>query len=271
MFPSEQQITLYPHRDVNNDWLLINGTDQGHPEIDWMDKPLTYVSAGMRVKFRHTTTEKHLHSHDYRPPVSDVDFQQEVSAYGVTNFTGDANDYWIVEIDKDGSKDRESKKRLITLRTQFRLRHELTGCFLFSHKVKLPDWGFEQQEVTCNKNAVKKNSLWYIEVANHVNREHLKLTRKYRRSNLITVPADAPKVNYKLPGFLSKFWELQQVMWTTNAGLTDRHAYDSRPESWLTLRRGIVSFFFLSVTAGFIRIFYVELLGQRSSSDLPHR
>ena len=55
------------------------------------------------------------------------------------------------------------------------------------------------------------------------------------------MPADAQKVNYRLPGFLSKFWELQQVMWTTNAGLTDRHTFDSRPDSWPLLRRGIVS------------------------------
>ena len=32
-------------------------------------------------------------------------------------------------------------------------------------------------------------------------------------------------------------------MWTTNAGLTDRHTYDSRPDSWPRLRRGIVSTF----------------------------
>jgi len=52
-------------------------------------------------------------------------------------------------------------------------------------------------------------------------------------------PPDGPKVNYRLPGFLAKFMELQQVMWTTNAGLTDRHTYDSRPDSWPRLRRGI--------------------------------
>ncbi len=54
------------------------------------------------------------------------------------------------------------------------------------------------------------------------------------------VPSNAEKVNYKLPGFLSKFLELQKVMWTTNAGLTDRHAFDSRPDAWPRLRRGIV-------------------------------
>lgn len=46
-------------------------------------------------------------------------------------------------------------------------------------------------------------------------------------------------VNYRKPGFISKFLELNKVMWTTNAGLTDSHPYDSRPSSWIWLRRGI--------------------------------
>ena len=50
---------------------------------------------------------------------------------------------------------------------------------------------------------------------------------------------EAEKVNYRNPGFLGKFWELQRVMWTTNAGLVESHAWDSRPPSWPVLRRGI--------------------------------
>ncbi|KAF5372030.1 hypothetical protein D9615_008123 [Tricholomella constricta] len=43
-----------------------------------------------------------------------------------------------------------------------------------------------------------------------------------------------------LPGFFAKFLKLpQRVMWTTNASLTDRHTYDSRPSSWPRLRCGI--------------------------------
>ena len=58
--------------------------------------------------------------------------------------------------------------------------------------------------------------------------------------SFFSVPTDAARVNYKTPGFLSKFLELQQVMWTTNQGLTDRHTFDSRPDSWPRLTRGIV-------------------------------
>lgn len=46
-------------------------------------------------------------------------------------------------------------------------------------------------------------------------------------------------VNYKKPGFLGKFLELNKVMWDTNAGLLDSHPYDSRPSSWPLLKRGI--------------------------------
>ncbi|KAF8173839.1 glycosyltransferase family 39 protein [Mycena galopus ATCC 62051] len=214
----QQQITLYPHRDQNNDWRIYNATwETPNP-----DGSLKFITDKTRVKLEHIMTSKRLHSHDVRPPVSDVDFQQEVSAYGMAGFAGDANDDFWVEIVSGDKRDRESTKRLRTLRTKFRLRHALTGCYLFSHKVKLPEWGFEQQEVTCNKNAVMANSLWYVETAMHED-----------------LPADAPKVNYKLPGFMAKFLELQQVMWTTNAGLTDRHTFDSRPDSWPRLRRGI--------------------------------
>ncbi|THH32175.1 hypothetical protein EUX98_g2018 [Antrodiella citrinella] len=218
----QQQITLYPHRDDNNNWRIYNATEGSTIDDDINADPLVFVEPGMRVKLRHISTDKALHSHDFRPPVSDVDFQNEVSAYGVAGFAGDANDDWIVEIKEGDRKDKQSSKRLRTLHTKFRLRHYLTGCYLFSHKVKLPEWAYEQQEVTCNKNAVMDNSLWYIETSVHPNQ-----------------PSDSEKVNYRLPGFLSKFLELQQVMWTTNAGLTDRHTYDSRPASWPRLRRGI--------------------------------
>ncbi|KAI6120079.1 glycosyltransferase family 39 protein [Pisolithus thermaeus] len=219
----QQQITLYPHRDENNLWLVLNATTDNYPQYDFEHQPIEYIKHGSRIKLRHIVTDKALHSHDVRPPVSDVDFQNEVSGYGLTGYTGDLNDDWVVEIYKGDRNDKESSKRLKTLRTHFKLRHLMTGCYLFSHAVKLPEWAFDQQEVTCNKQAVKANSLWYIETAS----KHPQL------------PPNAERVNYKIPGFLSKFWELQKVMWTTNSKLTDRHVYDSRPWSWPFLERGI--------------------------------
>ncbi|GAA99268.1 glycosyltransferase family 39 protein [Mixia osmundae IAM 14324] len=228
MYPGgshQQQITLYPHRDENNDWIVSNVTAEGAPKIDFQTlEQLVPIMDRTVLRFEHATTGKRLHSHDVRPPVSEVDWQNEVSGYGFEGFDGDVNDHFAIEIDPTytDSSDKLAKKQIRSLRTKFRLRHTLTGCYLFSHKVKLPEWGFEQQEVTCNKNPSKANSIWYVETNSHPQ-----------------IPADAATVNYKGAGFWSKFFELNAVMWQTNQGLTDRHAYDSRPQSWPALKRGI--------------------------------
>lgn len=233
MYPTgskQQQITLYPHKDDNNIWLLENQTQplgiDGEPingTYAWDSLPEPqYIKDGAILRLFHKPTFRRLHSHDVRPPVSEAEWQNEVSAYGYEGFEGDANDYFKVEIIKKQSDGAVAKERLRTIETKFRLVHLMTGCVLFSHKVKLPDWASEQQEVTCAKGGSLPNSLWYIEY-----NEHPQLGE------------DAEKANYRKPGFFGKFIELHQVMWKTNAGLTDSHAWDSRPESWPILRRGI--------------------------------
>ncbi|KAJ5336990.1 uncharacterized protein N7506_005012 [Penicillium brevicompactum] len=216
MYPTgskQQQITLYPHKDENNLFLLENTTQPlgpyGEVEGPFAWDNLTapgFIEDGSIIRLYHTITHRRIHSHDERPPVTEADWQYEVSAYGYEGFAGDANDLFKVEI----------------VPLHFRLVHVMTGCVLFSHKVKLPDWGWEQQEVTCAKGGTLPNSVWYIEQNQHP-----------------SMAADAEKVNYRNPGFLGKFWELQKVMWTTNAGLVESHAWDSRPPSWPTLLRGI--------------------------------
>ncbi|GAO18804.1 uncharacterized protein UV8b_05916 [Ustilaginoidea virens] len=234
MYPTgskQQQITLYPHKDENNIWFLENQTQpldsQGNPingTMAWDNLPdgPIFIENGAVLRLFHYPTHRRLHSHDVRPPVTEADWQNEVSAYGYEGFDGDANDFFRVEIVTSKSKGSVAKKRVRTIETKFRLVHVMTGCVLFSHKVKLPDWASEQQEVTCARGGSLPNSLWYVEHNEH--------------------PQFGPgteKVNYRNPGFFGKFWELQKVMWTTNAGLTDSHAWDSRPQSWPLLRRGI--------------------------------
>ncbi|KAI9767736.1 MAG: hypothetical protein M1835_006993, partial [Candelina submexicana] len=231
MYPTgskQQQITLYPHKDENNVWLLENQTQ---PEgLDgpitgptaWDKLDVTHLHDGSIVRLYHLTTDRRLHSHDVRPPVTEADWQNEVSAYGYEGFEGDANDFFRVEIIRSMSDGAAAKSRVRTIQTKFKLVHVMTGCVLFSHKVKLPDWAYEQQEVTCAKQGTLPNSVWYIEQNEHP-----------------MLGVDAEKVNYRNPGFFGKFWELQKVMWRTNAGLVESHAWDSRPPSWPVLRRGI--------------------------------
>ncbi|TFA99101.1 Dolichyl-phosphate-mannose-protein mannosyltransferase 1 [Trichoderma ghanense] len=233
MYPTgslQQQITLYPHKDENNIWVVENQTQplgiDGQPingTEAWDVLPeVHHVVDGSVIRLYHKPTFRRLHSHDVRPPVTEAEWQNEVSAYGYEGFEGDANDLFRVEIVKKQSKGPLAKERLRTIETKFRLIHVMTGCALFSHKVKLPEWASEQQEVTCARGGSLPNSIWYVEYNEHP-----------------LLGDDVEKVNYANPGFFGKFWELHKVMWKTNAGLTDSHAWDSRPSSWPILRRGI--------------------------------
>ncbi|KAJ5219890.1 hypothetical protein N7468_009094 [Penicillium chermesinum] len=234
MYPTgskQQQITLYPHKDENNIFIIENqtqplgpdGTEIAGPAAwDGLNFESNFVEDGSIIRLYHALTHRRVHSHDERPPVTEADWQFEVSAYGYEGFAGDANDLFKVEIVPSLSETSLSKKRVRTIQTKFKLVHVMTGCVLFSHKVKLPDWGFEQQEVTCARGGSLPNSVWYIESNAHP-----------------AMPENAEKTNYRNPGFLGKFWELQKVMWVTNAALVESHTWDSRPPSWPTLLRGI--------------------------------
>jgi len=213
----QQQITLYPHKDENNWWRITKQYGNLPTDIEW-------VKNGDIVRLEHTSTLKRLHSHEVRPPMTDLEYHNEVSCYGTgtPEFEGDANDFWRVQILDHDKRDSEAGDRLRTLNSKFQLIHVNSNCALFSHGVKLPEWGWGQQEVTCIKDGKVPKTMWYIESSENEN-----------------LPDDTELVNYRKPGFISKFIELNQVMWNTNKGLTDSHPYDSRPHHWPWLRRGI--------------------------------
>ncbi|KAG0190619.1 hypothetical protein DFQ28_001789 [Apophysomyces sp. BC1034] len=223
----QQQVTLYPFRDDNNWWTIqkMNSTLEETNEGDILGSDnktwLQWVRNGDIVRLEHVmTSPRKLHSHDMKAPVSEAEHHKEVSAYGFPGFEGDANDYWRVEIEQD--EPTEARERLQTLRSRFRLVHLMQQCALFSHDVHLPEWGFGQQEVTCIQMGKKPKTLWMIETI---------------ENDLL--PSESPMVNYRVPSFWSKFWELHGIMWSANAGLTSSHPYESRPSSWPVLRSGI--------------------------------
>lgn len=212
----QQQITLYPHLDANNNWIveLYNVTE----------KPTSFeqIKDGTKIRLNHEFTSRRLHSHDHKCPVSDNDWQKEVSAYGFEGFDGDANDDFVVEIQKAYTKSPAAQENLTALESVFRLRHAMTGCYLFSHEVKLPKWGFEQQEVTCATQGILPLSLWYIE-----------------QNENPFLPADARRVSYKAPSLFEKIIEAHKRMWHINQNLNAPHNWQSLPNSWPFLTRGI--------------------------------
>ncbi|KAK9761301.1 Protein O-mannosyltransferase 2, partial [Basidiobolus ranarum] len=156
----QQQVTTYHHRDENNEWIVkkayASTSDQDSEEVE-------FLSDGDIIRLAHVSTEKNLHSHQIVAPITKTDW--EVSCYG-NQTVSDPNDYWRIE--KLGDYYEETS-HIRTLSTQFRLRHVPTGCLLKSHNVPLPAWGFQQSEVTCDKNdeVGNFNLIWNVE--NHWN------------------------------------------------------------------------------------------------------
>lgn len=64
-------------------------------------------------------------------------------------FANDSNNDWQVEIIKGAKMDAQSSKRIRALRTKFRLKHRTVGCYLYARGTLLPEWGGNQQEVSC--------------------------------------------------------------------------------------------------------------------------
>lgn len=210
----QQQITLYPHLDSNNDWLI-------EPYNTSMPETFTPIRDGTKVRLQHVVSKRRLHSHDEKPPVSERDWQKEASCYGYEGFGGDANDDWIFEIVKHKSAP-DAQEDVHALETVFRLKHAMTGHYLFSSEVKLPAWAFEQQEVTAASQGARPLTYWYIET-----------------NDVALDDAERKTVLYPKLSFWQKFVESHKTMWNINQGLTSHHKWQSSPQDWPLMVRGI--------------------------------
>ncbi|KAJ7983086.1 hypothetical protein DFH06DRAFT_715057 [Mycena polygramma] len=85
------------------------------------------------------------------------------------------------------------------------------------------------------------NSLWFAE--NSMRRFAAVSRVVYISADMtvLLVPVDAVKVNNKLPRFLPKFLDLQQVTWTTNAGLTSAHSIRAQMRGFVSVVESITS------------------------------
>ena len=160
----QQQVTCYHHKDTNNDWFIY--PNRAEPEYDSTDAdaPLRFLKDGDVVRLIHAQTGRNLHSHAIAAPVTKSDY--EVSCYG--NLTiGDEKDHWKIEVVEDmHSRDRS---RVRTLTSSIRFKHTAQNCYLRAANVNLPQWGFKQIEVTCDKNSKKNDQFSHWNVESHWN------------------------------------------------------------------------------------------------------
>ncbi|KAI8824002.1 Dolichyl-phosphate-mannose-protein mannosyltransferase-domain-containing protein [Fimicolochytrium jonesii] len=213
----QQQVTCYHHKDSNNEWIVTKPWgEEGDPEV------VEFVKDGDVLRLVHEPTGRNLHSHNVKAPVTTS--QNEVSCYGNAT-VGDSNDLWKVER-VDDLVDKKST-RIRSLTTRFRLRHSNSGCLLRSHAVSLPQWGFKQAEVVCQKEADNdsRNHWWNIEEHSH---EKLQPGGK----------------NAYRSKFTKDFLDLNVAMWTSNNALTpdpdkEPDALTSQPYQWPFLLVGL--------------------------------
>jgi dolichyl-phosphate-mannose-protein mannosyltransferase len=115
----------------------------------------------------HEPTGRNLHSHNVPAPVTKLN--NEISCYGNATI-GDINDYWVVEVVDDIHRGkREKVDRIHSLTTRLRLRHFVSGCYVRAANKNLPEWGFKQIEVSCDKENNQDDPYTYWNVESHWN------------------------------------------------------------------------------------------------------
>ncbi|KAL8277538.1 hypothetical protein RQP46_010093 [Phenoliferia psychrophenolica] len=217
----QQQVTCYHYKDENNEW-LITPTWEAEP-LD-PTGPLRFLKHGDKMRIVHASTGRNLHSHNVVAPVSKLN--NEVSAYGNAT-VGDSNDYWVLEVVDDFLRGGRNKfERIHSLSTRLRLKHLNSNCYLRAANAILPQWGFKQVEVSCDKtnNPADEHTYWNIE--SHWNSR---------------LEAGDQKL-YKSP-FFRDFWHLNVAMMTSNNALVpDSDKEDSiasGPFEWPFLWNGM--------------------------------
>lgn len=146
----QQQVTCYHYKDTNNDFIITpRWEDDPLPAEGDTTTPLRMLQNGDVIRLVHQATGRNLHSHKVAAPVTKENY--EVSAYGNATI-GDSNDYWVVEVVDDMHLGKVSKGTNVrSLTTRMRFRHQNLGCYLRAANAVLPQWGWKQVEVSCDK------------------------------------------------------------------------------------------------------------------------
>jgi dolichyl-phosphate-mannose-protein mannosyltransferase len=211
-----QQVTGYSFEDSNNIW-------QFHPidgeyftvEQDGSKSPRLVRNQDV-VRLFHVNTNKTLLTHDVASPLTTA--YQEVTCVNPDERLDETS--WIIEIQ---GKNSDNNTRINTVTTEFRIVQQKSGLALVMSKDRLPKWGFEQLEVNCMK-PVDKNFVYKWLVSTN-NGEHGKILNE--------------REEQEHPWFLKKFWELQDVIFSSNSNIKGHHPYASAPSSWPFMYRGI--------------------------------
>ncbi|ERN18643.1 stromal cell-derived factor 2-like protein [Amborella trichopoda] len=137
----QQSVTGFPNVDDSNSYWIVK------PEPDTSAKQGDPIKSGTIIRLQHMKTQKWLHSHLHRSPISG---NMEVSCFGGPG-ESDTGDYWRVEIEGSGKTWRQDQR--------IRLKHVDTGGYLHSHDKKYTRIAGGQQEV-CGVKEKRPDNVW---------------------------------------------------------------------------------------------------------------
>ena len=253
-----QQVTGYPHKDLNNEWLIrpipcenytieepLSEEIKAQCDRQAQDQNMEVhtlntttgpiqrnvsvlpVRNGDYIRLEHVTSHSFLLTHDVASPTMATHMEVTLVDPTSDTYTSRLKEIiWKLEVIDGGNQElfRSSSQ-------YFRLVNAVHKVALHSHKVILPDWGFKQLEVNGNKGLTEANNNWLVETVAHESINEARILEDLERKR-----ADAEK---NRPGFFRKFFELQGLMFRHNAGLTKSHPYQSAAITWPFMLRGI--------------------------------
>ena len=225
------QVTCYHYQDENNQFNVLPTWEESkinsinENENDFNDDEIKFLHDGDILRLQHVPYGRYIHSHDIPAPLSKLEY--EVAAYGNSTY-GDSNDYWIVEVVDDiyRGKLKSRLDKIHSLTTRLRFRHMNLGCYLKAANKNLPEWGFKQIEVTCDKENNVNDVHTYWNVESHWNDKLPPGNKKLYKSS-----------------FLNDFWHLNVAMMMSNNALIPNPDKEdilaSKPLDWPFLHLGL--------------------------------
>ncbi|VEU23414.1 DEKNAAC104532 [Brettanomyces naardenensis] len=217
-----QQVTLVDdYEDAGNLWFIEQKVKATQGELMEKLEPLNN-----RRQFRlfHNSTSKYLRiDPDSKPPLSEQDYNREVTTFGNDTWTGDDFLNFEVRIVPEYCKTEGAEGDLRAINSVFQLYNPKKNCYLLGTGKKLPqDWGFGQTEVICIETPILKKSLWFID-----HNEHPLFNES------------SPIVELNKLNFWEKFVEVNEAMIKGIRENKFDHKFRSKPSDWIFARKGI--------------------------------
>lgn len=153
---NQNLVTLSPHEESEwTHWIIENTST---------DSPFKRVRKFDNVKLRHKITGKLLRASDSSPPISEQEYDKLVCTTGDNDYEGKADEKWILETVEYSTSKYANDEMFNVTSDKVQLSNQGRHCTLLGHDIRLPKWGFHDQEVLCLDSAMNNLAEFQIKV-----------------------------------------------------------------------------------------------------------